>query len=75
MSSRAFSLTNYVDFLLLHEKDYRASKGVKRDAVLEKIMEDITSDEGCKFKGSTKDLKQVSFQFDQWVPMASSTWI
>lgn len=66
MSPKAFSLANYVPILQLHEADYRAAKkGNSRDAVLDVIMGDITSDEDCKFKGSVKVLKQASLKFHQ----------
>ena len=64
MPPKAFSLAGYVDILRLYEEDYHASKkGAKRDAVVVKIMEEITSEEGCEFEAPSKSLKQVSLKF------------
>ena len=65
MSPKPFSLSNYKDILHLHEEEYRATKGAKHEAVLQQIMEDITSDEGYKFKATEKQLSEVSLESHQ----------
>jgi hypothetical protein len=75
MSSKPFSISNYRDILYLHEEEYRASKGTKHQAVLQKIMDQITSDEGYKFKGTEKELQEVRLESHQWVLLASPIWL
>lgn len=75
MAPQAFSLASYEDILRLHEKAFFGVKGAERTKLLLVIMDKITSDEDCKFNGPEEELKDVSLMFNQWVPVASSSWI
>jgi hypothetical protein len=75
MAPKKFILGDYRDILLSYEREYRAAKPAMRGEVLEKIIEEITTDGLHKFKGPAKELKDVSMELHQWVQIASPIWI
>ena len=65
MAPKTFALKNHQDVLCLHEKQYRATKGPDQETAIQEIMDEITSDEGNKFKGTERDLREVSLEIYQ----------
>ena len=63
MPQKGFSLANFQDILVDHQKEYSSVRGAKREKLLDGIIESITSDPLYNFKGSTDDLKKVSLGF------------
>jgi hypothetical protein len=64
MPPKAFSV-NFEKTLLACEKEYRSSRGDECEAVLERLMETLTSDGQYKLKGTMKDLKKVSLELNE----------
>ena len=59
MPPKPLSLKSYVDYMLLHEKDYAATKGSKRAEVIGTIIEEITSCDDYNYNLSEEELKKV----------------
>ena len=59
MPPKSLSLKSYVDYMLLHEKNYRATKGSKCAEVIGTIIGEITSCEDYNYNISEEELKKV----------------
>lgn len=56
-----FDLTDYTTILVAHEREYRLSKGLDRQGVLQDIIKEmITESNGTLSKGGVKGLDKVS---------------
>ena len=59
MPPKSLSLNSYVDYMLLHEKNYRATKGSKCAEVIGTIIGEISSCDDYNYNISEEELKKV----------------
>jgi hypothetical protein len=72
MPPQELSLASFKGILVAYDKQYRASRGDKRDKVVEELIGEIIKHPEYKFKNKMEELKMASL-FYHWVSMILST--